>query len=1197
VYAVNDALRDTEVAAKVLRDFSPDALVRFKREFRALAGISHPNLVTLHELHAEDHQWFFTMELVSGRPFGVHLRPERVDPNAETFDLNEDETVDRPRPNPEEASEASEPEGSPPPDISRLRHAFGGLAQGIHALHRAGKLHRDLKPSNALVEEDGRVVILDFGLVTDLDATERSDRLAGTPLYVAPEQMLGLDSGPASDWYSLGVMLYEALTGVPPFRGTMAQVLWTKQSQDGPDPGRLIEGLPADLCALAHALMRKEAEERPKPREIFEVLGVRNFEPNVPNAGFVGRTDELKVLEDAYRRCREGELVVVTVSGDSGVGKSTLLSRFIAGAEGSPVVLSGRCYERESVPYKALDSLVDHLAMHLRTREAEGHAWALPDGLASLGQLFPALLRVQAFAEGVRDIPPFPNAAAQIHDAARGLRLLLHDLTALAPVILVLEDTQWGDVDSATFIERVFRHPEPPPLMILAAHRTTGADTPVPLRLRELTGDPSWQIRLGGLSQPNARRLLSLLGEGLAPEITERMATESHGHPQFIVEMVRHAHAKTALPTHLSLEDVIGIQVRALPTQQRLLLDLVSVAGQPVPRAAIGAALAPADADVLLAAVESLRLIRSCADDHIEACHDRIRETVTLLLSPEVLADRHRLLAKSLVTAGEDDPQRLLVHCLGAGDDADAARYALVAADNAARAMAFSHAVTLYQTALRLDVLAPETAHHARLRLASALANAGRGVEASEMYLACAEHTSSVEEAQDLKREAVQLYLASGHLDAGLALGRALLSELKIAFPKTSMSALLQVWVGRLTTWARGLDYSLRPESAISRTTLVRLDTLNDMATGLSITDSIRGHVFQIRALRAALDAGEPARLVRALALECAFRGIDGAEDDPFRTTALEYAQRIAHQHPHPVTSALLPLATGVNLACRGRFPESVRDLGRAESLLSRCRDVSWPLNVARVFAIDASRSSGRMPELRSWIERLDLTASATGNLLLQTSIAMARTTPLLASDAPEEAQEIIHIIERWPDAPFQMQHAWHTRSACEIAMYSGDPELALQIATRAWSQMRAAHLDRVKIIGVQMRTLVASTSIATARKRTGSARRRLILRARWHTWQVSRSHLEITAATLACLRAQLATLTGDTSGQLHHLEKAHAAFETLGHPLHAAICLRRRGRCLGGEEGKAVVAQANDQLKKLGVVDPRKICRLLFPT
>src|SRR5262249_15117023 len=109
--------------------------------------------------------------------------------------------------------------------IERLRPALRQLVNGIHALHEAKRLHRDLKPANALVDTTGRVVILDFGMVRELDTSEPGmthTQVVGTPAYMAPEQLLDGHVSEASDWYAVGVMLFEALTGMLPRRQSTA---------------------------------------------------------------------------------------------------------------------------------------------------------------------------------------------------------------------------------------------------------------------------------------------------------------------------------------------------------------------------------------------------------------------------------------------------------------------------------------------------------------------------------------------------------------------------------------------------------------------------------------------------------------------------------------------------------------------------------------------------------------------------------------------------------------------------------------------------------------------------------------------------------------------------------------------------------------------------------------------------------------
>src|SRR5262249_20923403 len=151
-----------EVALKLLRRASGRDLYRFKREFRALADIVHPNLVALHELHEMGGDWYFTMELIEGVSFIDWVRPARhtTGPARTRQDIT-----------------------STPHHEIRLRGALVQLADALMALHKAGKLHRDVKPSNVLVSQSGRLTVLDFGLVSGV-SEDNPERLAvGTPVY------------------------------------------------------------------------------------------------------------------------------------------------------------------------------------------------------------------------------------------------------------------------------------------------------------------------------------------------------------------------------------------------------------------------------------------------------------------------------------------------------------------------------------------------------------------------------------------------------------------------------------------------------------------------------------------------------------------------------------------------------------------------------------------------------------------------------------------------------------------------------------------------------------------------------------------------------------------------------------------------------------------------------------------------------
>lgn len=231
VFEAHDCETGELLALKVLARADGDTVTRFKREFRAVQATSHPNLVSLRELVRDGESWFFTMELVRGHHFM--------------------EYVGR--------------------DMARLRPALRQLTDGLRILHDAGLIHRDIKPSNVMVTPTGRVVLLDFGLVTAADPARQSMNTVGTIEYMAPEQAFGQKVSEASDWYSVGVMLYEALTGQLPYAGHPMQILVEKKQREATPPDELAPGAPPDLAALCRELLRIDPERRPLGTEIDRI--------------------------------------------------------------------------------------------------------------------------------------------------------------------------------------------------------------------------------------------------------------------------------------------------------------------------------------------------------------------------------------------------------------------------------------------------------------------------------------------------------------------------------------------------------------------------------------------------------------------------------------------------------------------------------------------------------------------------------------------------------------------------------------------------------------------------------------------------------------------------------------------------------------------------------------------------------------
>ena len=328
VYEVFDRERRELVALKTLLHFDSAGLYLVKQEFRTLAGVHHRNLVHLHELGVtEAGQVFFTMELLRGHDFRQYVRrPEARAPSVKlsapppTLALAQGDRETAPPPRPDATQGAtSVPKEESPANMDRLVAALQQLASGIHALHSAGKLHRDIKPSNVLVTREGRVVLLDFGVATELASrgakastgSAGSGEVVGTARYMAPEQGDDAPPSPASDWYSVGVMLYEVLVGRPPFLGSLTDILVMKGRIDPPPPSECVRGVPPKLDALCRSLLDRDPARRPTGLEILAELGATHSSAPPPNpvggadasSAFIGREGQLTALRASGSPC------------------------------------------------------------------------------------------------------------------------------------------------------------------------------------------------------------------------------------------------------------------------------------------------------------------------------------------------------------------------------------------------------------------------------------------------------------------------------------------------------------------------------------------------------------------------------------------------------------------------------------------------------------------------------------------------------------------------------------------------------------------------------------------------------------------------------------------------------------------------------------------------------------------------------
>jgi serine/threonine-protein kinase len=232
VYRARQVSLGPVVALKMILSgqFASEAEIRrFRAEAEAAAQIDHPNIVPIFEVGRHQGHAFFSMKLIRGGNLARHLPRYLDDPQA----------------------------------VARL---VATIARTIQHAHRKGMVHRDLKPSNILIDDSGQPLIADFGLVKrsgEGSSLTASGALLGTPAYMAPEQVSGDEASPAADIYSLGAILYQMLTGRPPFRGgTVAETLAQVLEQDPLSPRRVRPAIPRELEFICLKCLEKDPAKR-----------------------------------------------------------------------------------------------------------------------------------------------------------------------------------------------------------------------------------------------------------------------------------------------------------------------------------------------------------------------------------------------------------------------------------------------------------------------------------------------------------------------------------------------------------------------------------------------------------------------------------------------------------------------------------------------------------------------------------------------------------------------------------------------------------------------------------------------------------------------------------------------------------------------------------------------------------------------
>jgi hypothetical protein len=1111
VYLGRDLRLDMDVAIKFRGMSHSDATLWLKREFRAVASLRHRNLVELYELVAHDRSCYFTMEYLPGldpRRWVERSQVARDEPSPTEAPTRSASPLHEAR---TEASALSAAPGAPLPerslpivDFSRVYHVLAQLAEGLAFLHAHGVIHRDVKPSNAICSGSS-VKLLDFGLAVERHRQQgevaRETRVVGTAAYLAPEYIERLAVSPAMDVYALGVLAFELITGAPPFTGSLHMLSRLHKKGAVPRASAQNPLVPDELDALVDRMLALDAAARPTALQLANAFsGTQSHQRVLRRAHrFVGRARELALIaariEDPAPRGR-----LVLVRGESGAGKSALIDEALGRArDGDTVTWRGRCHERERVPYRAFDLIIDDLATELAgdprlAREIEH--------VGALCRVFPVLAPLIDPALGAE--PPAADLRVERERALLALAELFGQLMRAPRGVAVIDDLQWADEDSLELLELLVERVEKP-LTVLASWTVTGEVPAAQRALVERLGDAVTLIDVQAMTEDELVRLIADLAPQV-PAARQRAAAALAAGSPYLAELIGRelgeddadevlasaarapAGAATAAPTPLASAELRRLD--RLDPEERVLAELAALAGGAVtfeqlrdlselPSSQVQSALRSLQDERVLRATPS-----STGDPVYVFYHQRLREAAHGAMGPHTRRARHHRFAE-WYEQHDSDPGQLAYHWQHAGEPAQAADWAIEAAAAARAQLAWGIAADWYGKALELGAPDPLGARAGRAEM---LFLGGKLAEAGDEFLALAR----VDPPGDRWRvRAAEALLKLGEIERGLGVLDGVLerrgqrrSRIR-AITVVRAAAVAASWLAPLPVRPAPVDEVLASAYRV-------------IASFLSTPYPIEALEYVLRGVALAERTGDRAAQSQGMAMLAAY--LAAGSLGRFGDRALAAAARLAADAPYP--SMVAAGCGGIVAMLRGDWSGMRTAHEDGERICRRLGlERSWEASFLRSYWALGEHYAGEPARALVLID--ELTGSA-DDLFSRAMLGSYRGRALVVAGDLSEARTLAAELDRAPAARHGMASIYRQVFAAELALAEHAWDRAAALAGELTAQVRSQWLSVMPAISVMVEVIAATADLGraaggdrAAAERAAATARRVLRRGR----------------------------------------------------------------------------------------------------